>query len=53
MRAVIQRVAEASVAIGGLVKAAIGKGLPACLAVEETDTVEDIEWSIIDSKNRE
>jgi D-tyrosyl-tRNA(Tyr) deacylase len=44
MRAVIQRVSEASVAIGGLVKASIQAGLLVLLAVEEVDTAEDVEW---------
>jgi D-tyrosyl-tRNA(Tyr) deacylase len=44
MRAVIQRVSEASVAIGGAVKASIHAGLLVLLAVEEADTSEDIEW---------
>ena len=44
MRAVIQRVASASVAIGGHPKAAIGHGLLILLAIEEADTGEDIEW---------
>lgn len=44
MRAVIQRVSEASVTISGTVKAAIGKGLLVLLAVEDADTPEDIEW---------
>jgi D-aminoacyl-tRNA deacylase len=44
MRAVIQRVSGANVAIDGNVKGAIGKGLLALLAVEEADTPEDIEW---------
>ncbi len=44
MRAVIQRVAEAKVTIKGVVKGAIQRGLAALLAVEEADTVEDIEW---------
>jgi len=44
MRAVIQRVTAAKVAIGGAVKGAIGKGLLVLLAVEETDTEEDGEW---------
>ncbi len=44
MRAVIQRVAEAKVTIGGIVKGAIQQGLLVLLAVEETDTAEDIEW---------
>lgn len=44
MRVVIQRVSEASVAIEGIVKARIGPGLLVLMAVEETDTSEDIEW---------
>ena len=40
MRAVIQRVAEAKVTIGG----AIQHGLLVLLAIEEADTAEDIEW---------
>ena len=44
MRAVIQRVAEAKVSIGGTVKGAIQHGLTVLLAVEEADTAEDIEW---------
>ncbi|HEY3863318.1 MAG TPA: D-aminoacyl-tRNA deacylase [Verrucomicrobiae bacterium] len=44
MRAVIQRVSSASVAIGGAVKGAIGRGLLVLLAVEETDGAEDVEW---------
>ena len=44
MRAVIQRVSEASVTIGGAIKGAIGRGLLVLLAVEDADTAEDIEW---------
>jgi D-aminoacyl-tRNA deacylase len=44
MRAVIQRVAEARVSIDGVVKGTIQTGLVVLLAVEETDTAEDIEW---------
>jgi D-tyrosyl-tRNA(Tyr) deacylase len=44
MRAVIQRVSEARVSIGGAVKGAIQNGLAVLLAVEEVDTEEDIEW---------
>jgi D-aminoacyl-tRNA deacylase len=44
MRAVIQRVSQASVAIDGRVRSAIGPGLLVLLAVEEADTGEDIEW---------
>jgi len=44
MRAVIQRVTEASVTIDGRVKSSIGRGLLVLLAVEDADTAEDIEW---------
>ena len=44
MRAVIQRVSEAKVTIGGVTKGTIRKGLLVLLAVEEADTAEDIEW---------
>jgi D-aminoacyl-tRNA deacylase len=44
MRAVIQRVSEASVTIDGSVKGTIQTGLLVLLAVEATDGPEDIEW---------
>ena len=44
MRAVIQRVSEASVRIDGAVKGAIQSGFLILLGIEETDTAEDIEW---------
>ena len=44
MRAVVQRVSEAKVTIGGSVKGEIEKGLVVLLAVEAADTDEDIEW---------
>src|SRR5439155_16256072 len=44
MRAVIQRVSEASVTIAGQVHGAIQRGLLVLLAVEEADTADDIEW---------
>jgi D-tyrosyl-tRNA(Tyr) deacylase len=44
MRAVIQRVTQASVAIGGAVRGAIGPGLVVLVAVEEQDTADDSEW---------
>ena len=40
----IQRVAQASVTIGGQVTASIQHGLLVLLGVEDADTVEDIEW---------
>jgi D-tyrosyl-tRNA(Tyr) deacylase len=44
MRAVIQRVSEASVTIGNKVKASISAGLLVLLGIEEADTRADIEW---------
>lgn len=44
MRAVIQRVSEASVTIGSEVRGRIGNGLAVLAAVEESDTDADIEW---------
>ena len=44
MKAVLQRVSEASVTIGGIKVAQIGKGLLILLGIEDADTHEDIEW---------
>ena len=44
MRAVIQRVSEAKVIINGAIHGSVQKGLVVLVAVEETDTPEDIEW---------
>lgn len=44
MRAVIQRVAEASVTIGNIVKGEIGEGLLILLGIEEADNHEDVDW---------
>lgn len=44
MRVVIQRVAEAQVAIDNEVVARIGKGLLILVGVEEADSQEDIDW---------
>ncbi|MBI5801375.1 MAG: D-tyrosyl-tRNA(Tyr) deacylase [Verrucomicrobia bacterium] len=44
MRAVIQRVSQASVTIAGQVRSAIGRGLLVLVAVEDADTQEDAEW---------
>jgi len=44
VRAVILRVTEANVTIGGALKGAIGLGLVVLLAIEDADTAEDIEW---------
>jgi len=44
MRAVIQRVSEASVTIGGKIKSTIGPGLLILLGVEDADTQDDVDW---------
>lgn len=44
MRAVIQRVSEASVSIEGAIKSQIGEGLLVLLGIEEKDSREDVDW---------
>ena len=44
MRAVIQRVSEASVSIDGKLKGAIGRGLLVFLGIESEDGPEDLVW---------
>lgn len=44
MRAVIQRVSEAAVHIGGIEHGRIGRGLLVLLGVETGDTEADLEW---------
>ena len=44
MRALIQRVQEASVTIDSVCRASIGQGLLVLVGIEEADTAEDIEW---------
>ncbi|HEX2975239.1 MAG TPA: D-aminoacyl-tRNA deacylase [Bacteroidales bacterium] len=44
MRAVIQRVTSASVAIGEQVRSEIGPGLLVLIGIEEADDESDIEW---------
>ena len=44
MRAVIQRVSEASVTINGKVKSSIQNGILVLLGIEEVDNQTDIEW---------
>lgn len=44
MRAVIQRVSEASVTIDGAVVSSIGRGLLVLLGIEEGDEIADAEW---------
>lgn len=46
MRIVIQRVTHASVTIDGTVKGQIGNGLLILLGIEQTDSVEDIDWLV-------
>ena len=44
MRAVVQRVSEASVTIGVQVRGRIGLGFVVLLGIEDADTAGDIEW---------
>ena len=44
MRAVIQRVSEASVTINGQVKSSIGNGLLVLAGIEDADNKSDIDW---------
>ncbi len=44
MRAVIQRVARANVAINNDIRSSIGKGLLVLVGIEEADTEEDVRW---------
>lgn len=44
MIAVIQRVATASVTIGGSIKSSITKGLLVLVGIEDADTQDDIQW---------
>src|SRR6476659_9707264 len=44
MRAVVQRVSQASVVIDGNTKGAIQNGLLVLVAVEDAETAQDIEW---------
>jgi D-tyrosyl-tRNA(Tyr) deacylase len=44
MRALLQRVSECSVTIHGVEKSAIGVGLLVLVGIEETDSMEDIDW---------
>jgi len=46
MRAVVQRVSSASVAIGGTVKSAIEYGVLILLGVEDADGADDIAWLV-------
>jgi D-aminoacyl-tRNA deacylase len=44
MRAVIQRVQEASVTINNQIRSSIAKGLLVLVGIEDADTSEDIDW---------
>src|SRR4051812_32419548 len=44
MRAVVQRVNEATVTLDSVIRGRIGPGLVVLLAVAENDSVKDIEW---------
>ena len=44
MKAVIQRVAQASVTIDGKVTAAINEGMLVLIGIEDADNTEDIQW---------
>jgi D-tyrosyl-tRNA(Tyr) deacylase len=44
MRAVVQRVSEAEVSIGGVSVARIGKGILALVAISHQDTEKDLNW---------
>lgn len=44
MRAVIQRVSQASVNIHSIIRSSIGNGLLVLVGIEDADTPEDIEW---------
>src|SRR5690606_13310978 len=44
MRAVIQRVSEASVTVDGKITGAIGRGFLVLLGIEESDQADDVAW---------
>ncbi len=46
MRAVLQRVSEASVTINGVVKSQIRKGLLILLGIEQADSQKDVDWLV-------
>ncbi|MCD8297918.1 MAG: D-tyrosyl-tRNA(Tyr) deacylase [Prevotella sp.] len=46
MKAVIQRVSNASVTVDGNVKSSIGKGFLILLGVADNDTLEDVDWLV-------
>lgn len=44
MRIVVQRVAKASVTIGGELRSEIGKGMLVLIGIEDADGSDDVEW---------
>src|SRR5574344_2642896 len=44
MRIVVQRVAKASVTIGGELRSEIGKGMLVLVGIEDADGSDDVEW---------
>ena len=44
MRIVVQRVAKASVTIGGELRSEIGKGMLVLVGIEDADGADDVEW---------
>lgn len=44
MRIVVQRVAKASVTIGGKLRSEIGKGMLVLVGIEDADGSDDVEW---------
>ena len=46
MKAIIQRVSQASVTIEGAVKSNIGIGFLVLLGIEHNDTIEDMQWLV-------
>ena len=44
MRIVVQRVANASVTIGGELRSEIGKGMLVLVGIEDADGADDVEW---------
>jgi D-aminoacyl-tRNA deacylase len=44
MRAVVQRVSQSTVTIGGKMKSKISKGLLILLGIENKDDIEDVDW---------
>ncbi|HPH15676.1 MAG TPA: D-aminoacyl-tRNA deacylase, partial [Bacteroidales bacterium] len=46
MKAIIQRVSQASVTIHGAVKSNIGIGFLVLLGIEHNDTIEDMQWLV-------